>query len=310
MENTNRFGSYKPEDFIIEILDVNGNVAKYMTNQGRIIAFRNEYPNGKIRCEEKYYPELSLFVVTAYIYADKNDPIDSYLACDFGSRVFQSNNSLPEAATQAISRALGRCGFGTTYSSPDEGFDGSVAEAGLIPKDLVAGALPKQPAEKEAEPTSVEADGKVDAASGAAETTTVAEPVKKKRGRPRKTAPETTVEEAVAEKAEEEPEEKSADAPATETTKVEEPATEATPVSPAAEKAPAPTEEKESRNFDSMTLEEAKKVQIPFGQKKGQYMGEVYATDPNAVRWYAEKYAGDNQEVKKAAQVILAAFAK
>lgn len=299
MEKTSRFGAHKPEDFIIKLVDASGNEVNYMTNQGRIIAFRNEYPDGKIRTEEKYYSEQSLFVVTAYIYANKNDAPDQYLACDFGSRVFRDNNSLPEAATQAISRALGRCGFGTVYSSPDEGFNGDISEAGVIPHSLVQDVVTKSNTETT--------------------TVTAAAEVKPRRGRRPKGETPVVSEEVKpmsTERAIEPPvEDKEIKAEVEDVKKVEEATEELTP-----ETAPIPPAEPESVieasektasvNLKNMTLEEAKRVKIPFGQKKGQFMGEVFVTDPNAVRWYAEKYSGDNEEVKKSAQIILASLKK
>jgi len=275
MERLSRFGNYKPEDFIVDIVDDLGNTSKYMKNQGRIIAFRNEYPEGKIRIEVQFFSDILLFMAKAYIYADKTDHMDNYLACDVGSRIFKDNNSLPEATTQAISRALGRCGFGTTYASPDETDGlGNLSEASVPPKDNTS------------------AD---DADTGT-------EQPKRKRGRPRKTETGSV---------------KTVDAESVEQTKevVEEPTSETTPAStlesPVTKEANAPSEpenpENKSENLENMTLEEARKVMIPFGQKKGQFMGEVFATDPNAVRWYSEKYSGDNELVRKAAQVILAA---
>ena len=300
MEKTNRFGNYKPEDFIIELTDSMGNTVKYMKNQGRIIAFRNEYPEGKIRIEVQFFSDILLFMAKAYIYADKTDHMDNYLACDVGSRIFKDNNSLPEAATQAISRALGRCGFGTAYASPDENDGiGDLSEAGIIPKELVVDTI---------KPDTITADSKKDDVS-ASEIPAV-ETKKSKRGRKPKAKPVT--DEVIEATVKVIGKEGTAEAKVT-TATAEETDEEITP-----ETAPVPSEVEETsasqapdveepKNIEEMTLEEARKVMIPFGQKKGQFMGEVFATDPNAVRWYAEKYSGDNELVRKAAQVILAA---
>lgn len=284
---------FRPEDFLIDLVDYNGNTVKYMTNPGRVLAFRLDYPKGRIRVEYQYNPEISSFITTAYIYADASDDLNNYLASDVGCKVFQNDNSLPEAATQAISRALGRCGYGTEYSGVDEsGLDGKMTEAGFYPKELLS-----PPSIIESAEESPELEKKP--------------PLKKKGRKPKNT--EEVKEVGEEKKAEEVAEEKEETA-----TKVEENAETVEAAEPVEEKLPLETVlEKESSDADEpqnpetkkgeMTLEEAKKVIIPFGQKKGQFMGEVYATDPNALRWYAEKYAGTNEEVKNAAKVILSA---
>lgn len=307
MEKTNRFGAFKPEDFIIDLVDASGKTVKYMTNQGRVIAFRSEYPDGKIRAEEKYYPELSMFVVSAYIYANKNDNLDDYLASDFGSRIFKDNNSLPEAATQAISRALGRCGFGTVYSSPDEGFDGTMSEAGIIPKELVQDVVDNtNDVTGAAETEGKQKKGrKAKAETPAATEETNSKPTAEVIKTPSKAEEKAEVKTEV--KVEVEGTEKVGDS-------AEEITPETAPIPPAESEetpaAPAETGDSASVSLENMTLESAKKVKIPFGQKKGQFMGEVFATDPNAVKWYAEKYTGDNEEVRKSAQLILASMKK
>lgn len=289
-----RFGESKPEDFIVDLVDKeSGETRKYMKVDGRIIGFWREFPKGRIRLEESYNPEKAEYNVEAFLYELRTDPLDNYMVKEFGSDV-----SLTAAANQAIRNALGRLGFGICVGAilnPDE-------------KDIPDGMLPK-------------------AMLSDASIKKIAEGQGSKRGRKPKTASKSKensikveesidtvdVSEPLAEVEQIEPEVIAVKSDKKEKTKVETTkpketevlTPETAPIPPKAEEVVDAKEESAVTDLENMSIAEALKIKIPFGQKKGQFMGEVYATDPNAIRWYAEKYAGDNKEVRKAAQVIL-----
>lgn len=57
--------------------------------------------------------------------------------------------------------------------------------------------------------------------------------------------------------------------------------------------------------IESMTLEDAKKVIVPFGSFKGKTMGEVCIEKPSSINWYIDSYRGDNNILRAAAQILL-----
>lgn len=55
----------------------------------------------------------------------------------------------------------------------------------------------------------------------------------------------------------------------------------------------------------SMSYEEAKAVEIPFGQFRGKNLGSLAMEQPDQLRWYAESYRGSNHKLKMAAKMLI-----
>ena len=53
------------------------------------------------------------------------------------------------------------------------------------------------------------------------------------------------------------------------------------------------------------TVDEAKAFIIPIGTEKDKYMGEVFATNKNALLFYAETYKGTDVNLRRAARILL-----
>jgi hypothetical protein len=222
--------------------------------------------------------EIRAFMATASVFLEEGNEVTK----DYGFRFLEKNGTLDqnapmEAITQAIGRALSNIGYGTQFCSPDEG--SGMAVISDAPTKLSNGFSATNGV-----PTTPVVNQPVES---------VVEPTKGKRGRPRK---EKTTDEMVDTSIESEFPNEAVPS----TVSVAEPVVEAPVVAPTVATAVVTTSDE-----IPTTVEEAKKILIPFGQKKGQYMGEVLATDPSAVKWYAEKYTGNNEVVRAAAKLLM-----
>ena len=56
-----------------------------------------------------------------------------------------------------------------------------------------------------------------------------------------------------------------------------------------------------------MSLEEAKKYIIPFGEFKGQSMGDVCLKNPKSLNWFVEGYSGNRNILRASAKLLLEA---
>ena len=56
-----------------------------------------------------------------------------------------------------------------------------------------------------------------------------------------------------------------------------------------------------------MSLEDAKKYIVPFGEFKGKSLEEVSLKDPKSVNWYANKYTGNRNILRASARILLEA---
>ena len=56
-----------------------------------------------------------------------------------------------------------------------------------------------------------------------------------------------------------------------------------------------------------MSLEDAKKYIVPFGEFKGKSLEEVSLKDPKSVNWYANKYTGKRNILRASARLLLEA---
>jgi len=54
-----------------------------------------------------------------------------------------------------------------------------------------------------------------------------------------------------------------------------------------------------------ISVEEAKKMVVPFGRYKGSLMGEVCVNDPKSIRWIVDSYKGNRNIIRAAAKVLL-----
>ena len=295
--------SKKPEDFIIQLVDSKTQIAKnYMEYNGRLIAFWETFPEGKIVCEHKYNIDTSKHEVKAYVCANRTDAREDCIADAYAERTDIDDTSLAKAVTAAKNAALRDAGFGAEYTSgTNEDSDDIelLAQHGVLRKELL-GDTTKETVVKE------------DKKDVVAPATTEKGSAPKKRGR----KPKVT---ASAEVVKEDTDTTDASEPLAETTedvtskveivKSEEVLTpETAPMPPEAEEKPVVVEaESTTIDIENMTLDEALELQIQFGQKKGQFMGEV---DPSVIDFYAKRYTGPYQDVKRAAQIILAANSK
>ena len=77
------------------------------------------------------------------------------------------------------------------------------------------------------------------------------------------------------------------------------------PKEPASSATPTKETEK-ANNAKPLTLEEAKAVVLEIGSHKGKSMGELFATKPEMIEFYANKFENAKYDIyKRAAQVIL-----
>ena len=53
------------------------------------------------------------------------------------------------------------------------------------------------------------------------------------------------------------------------------------------------------------TVEDAKKYKISSGKHANKFLGELFATEPKTVEWYAQKYSGKDENLKVAAKLIV-----
>lgn len=335
-DRKDRFGSAQPEHFIIDLIDTaTGEKRQYMKVDGRTIAFWREFPNGKKGFESEYNADTGEYKATVTLYENKEDLSENYLV-----KASASHQSLEQASVNATRAAYSSLGYGI-FLGASSNPDANDIPANMLSATL----LPDTGLDKAAKPKHVEKETIKDSPKDSQAPTEEKKPAKKRgRKKKENTAnvstQETPVDETqiaidtvttpaknktvVAEEvqtevqtsAEKFPFEESPTVtqPTSESLPFEEPVTKVAKKAKIASKNPptspqATTEDINAKfaNIDiaNMSLAEAQGVKVPFGQKKGQFMGEVFATDPRAVRWYAETYAGDNALVKKAAQIIL-----
>lgn len=131
----NEVRGFNPADLLLPLQDEPGYTIPV---SGKMTWFRMVYPKGKIRVRV-VETNADRSVVEAYLYADKSDPGEEYLAVNVGScernmeNKFILGRHLEVAASRAIARVLETSGFGCQYSSmnglADEGGASSSAPA-------------------------------------------------------------------------------------------------------------------------------------------------------------------------------------
>ena len=56
-----------------------------------------------------------------------------------------------------------------------------------------------------------------------------------------------------------------------------------------------------------MSLEDAKKYIVPFGEFTGQSMGDVCLKNPKSLNWFVEGYSGNRNILRASAKLLLEA---
>lgn len=105
---------FNPEDYIQEHTNSNGEKLSRLPFNAQLMWFRLRYPEGKISVETR--PGKSVVIAKARVYANRNDPVDAFIAEGESSRGPSSDmpsiNPRNWAQTAAIGTALRYAGFG------------------------------------------------------------------------------------------------------------------------------------------------------------------------------------------------------
>lgn len=115
----NKVDGFDPSTLLIPLTDEPGFTIPV---SGKMTWFRLVYPDGRIR-PEIIESTAGRSVVAAYLYADRRDPENEYIACNIGScernmeNKFIMDRHLEVAASRAFARVLETAGFGCQYSS-------------------------------------------------------------------------------------------------------------------------------------------------------------------------------------------------
>ncbi len=128
----NRVEGFDPLNFIREIND-NGKIQYYLDVKFRKLWFRLKYPNGKIKKKIVKLNE-QIAIIESYIYLDKNDAEDNYIASALAQRSAlavdkYSDKYVELAETASVGRALADAGFGIQFCEKGEANDENVVDA-------------------------------------------------------------------------------------------------------------------------------------------------------------------------------------
>lgn len=279
IENRNKVEGFNPEDYLMELPDG----GKYLPVYYRKVWFKMRYPDGIIRKKILKLTDNTA-VVEANIFADKRDtePIAmAYAQRTYDCTVMYSNAAaafrfLESAETAAVGRALSDAGFNVAFSASEEGEE-----------DLCDTPV-RKPAEAEKKAASEE----------------------KKKTRTKKTKKEAAAEE----EATEEEEKEYSDLIKPEAgQKIELPESAGgemvqTELQFSPDDIPEVVAPEKKNTV--MTPSEANKVVVPFGAYKDKTLGEMILDGEkgcNTLKWIAESYAGPNEELREAANVLIEA---
>jgi len=255
-------------------------------------AFRSKNPEGKI-AKKLIQLQDGIALVEARVYLDKNDPEDGFIANAFGQfQLHADTNStvaIEVAETAAIGRALSDAGYGEQYSADSP----TNAQPVETPKPTRTRAKLLSPA-----PTKTDATEAVDSSADAVVTTaTTAE------------TDETNATDAITTPIVE----ASAESAPTEVTETVTTVSEAKPAIEAPEAAPTASSAAPKYTAESMldeilahmTVDEAKKVEVPFNTMKGKTLGEIAIQQPKTLLWIVNSYSGPSDILRAGAKILI-----
>lgn len=113
---------FNPEEYVVDYTNSNGEKLSRLPFNPQLTWFWLRYPDGKISVETR--PGKSVVIAKARVYANRNDPVDAFIAEGESSRGISSDipsiNPRNWAQTAAIATALRYAGFGLGYDLAGE----------------------------------------------------------------------------------------------------------------------------------------------------------------------------------------------
>ncbi len=341
----NQVEGFDASQYAIDI-EKDGAMEKYLEVKYRRIWFRLRFPEGIIR-KRIISMDGTQATVEARVYADKNDPDESYLACGYARRKAEDDpirgRFLEIAETAAEGRALAGAGFGIQFGSElDDDEKGQMCDAPYA----VPGRMPG-PAQNSS-PMPASSQGMAPAADPSPARVTQTATQTQNQGSPRilpvsgaglagkQTIPAHPVSEDIRmdetnrvqmpESYGQMPEDwqrvqnqqlpkewQTAENQQAQTTGNPQAQVAENP-QPAMQQPQAPLQKPESPQVSggSMTIEQASAVVCNFGKNKGKTLGQI-AMIPNQglkeLEWIAYKYGGRDENVRTGARMLLEAAA-
>ena len=302
----NQVEGFDASQYAIDI-EKDGAMEKYLEVKYRRIWFRLRFPEGIIR-KRIISMDGTQATVEARVYADRNDPDESYLACGYARRKVEDDpvrgRFLEIAETAAEGRALAGAGFGIQFGSElDDDEKGQMCDAPYA----VPGRMPG-PAQTSA-PMPASSQGMAPVANlspiGMRQTATQSNnqggphilSVSGAGGAGNQTIPEHPVSE---------------DIRMDETNRVQMPESYGQMPEDWQRVQNQQLPESPQISGGSMTIEQASAVVCNFGKNKGKTLGQI-AMIPNQglkeLEWIAYKYGGRDENVRTGARMLLEAAA-
>ena len=270
----NQVEGFDASQYAIDI-EKDGTMEKYLEVKYRRIWFRLRFPEGIIR-KRIISMDGTQATVEARVYADRNDPDESYLACGYARRKVEDDpvrgRFLEIAETAAEGRALAGAGFGIQFGSElDDDEKGQMCDAPYAVPGRVAGP-PQNSSPMPASSMGMATAGK-------------------------QTIPEHPVSE---------------DIRMDETNCVQMPESYGQMPEDWQRVQNQQLPESPQISGGSMTIEQASAVVCNFGKNKGKTLGQI-AMIPNQglkeLEWIAYKYGGRDENVRTGARMLLEAAA-
>ena len=302
----NQVEGFDASQYAIDI-EKDGAMEKYLEVKYRRIWFRLRFPEGIIR-KRIISMDGTQATVEARVYADRNDPDESYLACGYARRKVEDDpvrgRFLEIAETAAEGRALAGAGFGIQFGSElDDDEKGQMCDAPYA----VPGRMPG-PAQTSA-PMPASSQGMAPVANlspiGMRQTATQSNnqggphilSVSGAGGAGNQTIPEHPVSE---------------DIRMDETNRVQMPESYGQMPEDWQRVQNQQLPESPQISGGSMTIEQASAVVCNFGKNKGKTLGQI-AMIPNQglkeLEWIAYKYGGRDENARTGARMLLEAAA-
>lgn len=267
---------FNPLNYLRQTNDEEGRAELSLDVKFRKHWFRLVYPSGKITAQPVDVNER-FAIFKARVYADRNDPVDNFLAEGTAIRYNGDENAkaferyfVDWAETIAVGRALTNAGFDVPWCNlPGTSLD------------LATGELKNEAGMPAAAPRTYSAvTAPPDEEPGEAATSTA------QSGAPPAMQGQT---------------------PAQAQTPVAPPPAQQAQT-PAAQKPTAPLPAQKPRSLEEalsvMNVELAKAQVVTFGQNNGKTLGQIAVDNPKDLDWLANKYKGDNHMLKAGAQIL------